>query len=175
MKQFLHLNKVPVLNSSALESWHQDALRLQTFLGLGMVLGTLGFGCIVVNRSKQCLISPQYLLQTSILGIGKTQDMLVVMMEGFCICNGLPPLPNACYWTVFLFPKAKHIPHPGVKTWWGENWPVKHPTKSRAKNLRKCLILKLAHLRLKTLRLTNVDNIVCDHHESVWLIIETSG
>ena len=44
---------------------------LQTFLGLGVVVGTLGFSCLVVNKSKQCLISPQYLLQISILGIGQ--------------------------------------------------------------------------------------------------------
>ena len=44
---------------------------LQSFLGLGIMAGTLGFGCLVVNKSKQCLISPQYLLQISILGIGQ--------------------------------------------------------------------------------------------------------
>ena len=44
---------------------------LQTFLGLGIVAGTLGFSFLLVNKSKQCLISPQYLLQISILGIGQ--------------------------------------------------------------------------------------------------------
>ena len=47
---------------------------LQTFLGLGLSLGSLGFGCLVVSRSKQCLVSPQYLLQTAILGIGEYLD-----------------------------------------------------------------------------------------------------
>lgn len=46
------------------------AIMLQTFMGLGMTAGSIGFGCIVVSRSKQCVISRQYLLQTSIFGIG---------------------------------------------------------------------------------------------------------
>ena len=67
VNQFLPYNKVPLNNTATVD----DAVNLQTFLGLGMVMGTLCFGCIVVNKSKKCLISPQYLLQTSILGIGK--------------------------------------------------------------------------------------------------------
>ena len=51
----------------------QDVILLQTFMGLAMVCGTVGFGFIMVNRSKQCVISPQYLLQISLLGIGETQ------------------------------------------------------------------------------------------------------
>jgi len=46
------------------------AIMLQTFIGLGMMAGSIGFGCIVVSRSKQCVISRQYLLQTSIFGVG---------------------------------------------------------------------------------------------------------
>ena len=50
----------------------QDVILLQTFMGLAMVIGTLCFSCIMVNRSKQCMISPQYLLQISLLGIGRS-------------------------------------------------------------------------------------------------------
>ena len=50
------------------------AIMLQTFMGLGMTAGSIGFGCIVVSRSKQCVISRQYLLQTSIFGIGENME-----------------------------------------------------------------------------------------------------
>ena len=50
----------------------QDVILLQTFMGLAMVCGTVGFGVMMVNRSRQCVISPQYLLQISLLGIGKS-------------------------------------------------------------------------------------------------------
>ena len=73
VNQFLPYNKVPLNNTATVD----DAVNLQTFLGLGMVMGTLCFGCIVVNKSKKCLISPQYLLQTSILGIGKNVCLAV--------------------------------------------------------------------------------------------------
>ena len=52
------------------EGLKDQAVLLQTFIGLGMAAGTLCFGLLVVSRSKQCLISRQYLLQTSIFGIG---------------------------------------------------------------------------------------------------------
>ena len=52
------------------EGLRDQAVLLQTFIGLGMAAGTLCFGLLVVSRSKQCLISRQYLLQTSIFGIG---------------------------------------------------------------------------------------------------------
>ena len=53
------------------EGLGDDAIVLQVFLGLAVMLGTVGFGAIVVNNSKQCVISAQYLLQTAILGIGQ--------------------------------------------------------------------------------------------------------
>ena len=52
------------------EGLRDQAVLLQTFIGLGLAAGTLCFGLLVVSRSKQCLISRQYLLQTSIFGIG---------------------------------------------------------------------------------------------------------
>ena len=52
------------------EGLDSQVILLQTFMGLAMVIGTLVFGCIMVNRSKQCVVSPQYLLQISLLGIG---------------------------------------------------------------------------------------------------------
>lgn len=51
------------------EGLKDEAVLLQTFIGLGMAVGTLSFGIMVVSRSKNCLISRQYLLQTSIFGI----------------------------------------------------------------------------------------------------------
>ena len=47
-----------------------EVVLLQSFMGLAMVMGTLVFGFIMVNRSRQCVVSPQYLLQISLLGIG---------------------------------------------------------------------------------------------------------
>jgi len=52
------------------EGLESQVILLQTFMGLAMVMGTLVFGCIMVNKSKQCVVSPQYLLQISLLGIG---------------------------------------------------------------------------------------------------------
>jgi len=52
------------------EGLKDEAVLLQTFIGLGMACGTLAFGLLVVSRSKQCMISRQYLLQTAIFGIG---------------------------------------------------------------------------------------------------------
>ena len=46
-------------------------VQLQTFIGLASALGSFLFGLIVLSRSQQCLISKQYLLQASMLGIGK--------------------------------------------------------------------------------------------------------
>ncbi|XP_053201301.1 uncharacterized protein LOC128386308 [Panonychus citri] len=44
-------------------------LGLQTFLGLGIVLGTVAFGLIVVKNSVDCMIARQYLCQASSLMI----------------------------------------------------------------------------------------------------------
>ncbi|XP_025837038.1 monocarboxylate transporter 2-like [Agrilus planipennis] len=43
---------------------------LQTFLGFATALGFVGFGLIIVRPNTQCLISRQYLCQTSLIGIG---------------------------------------------------------------------------------------------------------
>ena len=61
----------------------RETVLLQTFMGMGMTVGTLGFGCVVVTKSKQCMISPQYLLQTAILGIGEYQQP-IVLFEYLC-------------------------------------------------------------------------------------------
>ena len=44
---------------------YASLMRLQIFLGLGSILGVLVFGLIIVNNSVQCLISRQYLCQSS--------------------------------------------------------------------------------------------------------------
>jgi len=46
---------------------YASLMRIQIFLGLGMVAGILVFGLIVVKNSSQCFISRQYLCQTSCL------------------------------------------------------------------------------------------------------------
>ena len=66
-ESYLGLPQVPMALAEGLKD---KAVLLQTFIGLGMAAGTLAFGLLVVSRSKQCLISRQYLLQTSIFGIG---------------------------------------------------------------------------------------------------------
>ena len=54
------------------EGLGDQAILLQTFLGLGMTLGSLGFGGLAVSRSRQCMISSQYLLQvTPVVSLGK--------------------------------------------------------------------------------------------------------
>lgn len=64
------------------EGLKDKAVLLQTFIGLGMAAGTLAFGLLVVSRSKQCLISRQYLLQTSIFGIG-VSILALSSLEGY--------------------------------------------------------------------------------------------
>ena len=53
------------------EGLGEEAIMLQIFMGLAVTLGTLVSGCLVVTRSKQCMVSSQYLLQTTLLGIGQ--------------------------------------------------------------------------------------------------------
>ena len=48
-----------------------DAVLLQTFLGLATSVGSLSYGLIVLSKNNQCMISRQYLLQSSVFGIGK--------------------------------------------------------------------------------------------------------
>ena len=49
-----------------------DAVLLQTFLGIATSVGSLCYGLIVLSKNNQCMISRQYLLQSSVFGIGKT-------------------------------------------------------------------------------------------------------
>ena len=48
-----------------------DAVLLQTFLGIATSVGSLSYGLIVLSKNNQCMISRQYLLQSSVFGIGK--------------------------------------------------------------------------------------------------------
>lgn len=45
------------------EGLEDSVLLLQGYLGLGWVLGCLGFGCLVINNSAECRIARQYLAQ----------------------------------------------------------------------------------------------------------------
>ena len=47
------------------------AVWLQSFLGLGAAFGSIAYGLIVLSKSDQCHISRQYLLQSSIFGLGQ--------------------------------------------------------------------------------------------------------
>ncbi len=47
-----------------------EAVALQSLLGLATSIGALGFGYVARSRSSQCMISRQYLLQASLFGIG---------------------------------------------------------------------------------------------------------
>ena len=81
---------------------------LQTFLGLGIVVGTLGFSCLVVNKSKQCLISPQYLLQISILGIGQLphgpDNLTSYILPSYLLSEELAGVntPLVCVWVIII-------------------------------------------------------------------------
>ena len=50
----------------------EDAILLQTFLGVALSIGAFSFGIVILSKSQQCMISRQYLLQASIFGIGMT-------------------------------------------------------------------------------------------------------
>jgi len=50
----------------------EDAVALQTIVGVAAALGVVVFGLIVLSRNRQCLISRQYLLQTAVGGLGET-------------------------------------------------------------------------------------------------------
>ena len=58
------------------EGLGDEAIMLQIFMGLAVTLGTLVFGCLLVTRSKQCMVSSQYLLQTTLLGIGQYPNIV---------------------------------------------------------------------------------------------------
>ncbi|XP_014292122.1 monocarboxylate transporter 2 [Halyomorpha halys] len=52
------------------EGLEDSVLLLQGYLGLGWVLGCLGFGCLVINNSAECRIARQYLAQVAIFICG---------------------------------------------------------------------------------------------------------
>ncbi len=68
MQCFLHF-QVPLALDEGLG---EEAIVLQTFLGLATSVGAFSFGMMVLSRSQQCMISRQYLLQASIFGIGRS-------------------------------------------------------------------------------------------------------
>uniref|UniRef100_T1J6X6 Major facilitator superfamily (MFS) profile domain-containing protein n=1 Tax=Strigamia maritima TaxID=126957 RepID=T1J6X6_STRMM len=45
-------------------------ILLQTFVGFAFAVGCVAFGLVVVRQSEQCMISRQYLCQTSLFGLG---------------------------------------------------------------------------------------------------------
>ncbi|XP_040583560.1 monocarboxylate transporter 12 [Lepeophtheirus salmonis] len=64
------------------EGIQDNVILLQTFLGLGVSLGIFGFGFVVLSKSNQCLISRQYLVQTSIFGIA-ISIFALISVEGY--------------------------------------------------------------------------------------------
>ena len=74
--KFLFSPKVPVTLEEGLANGEGDsggsaAVWLQSFLGLGAAFGSIAYGLIVLSKSDQCHISRQYLLQSSIFGLGQ--------------------------------------------------------------------------------------------------------
>jgi hypothetical protein len=62
------MEKVPMAFDEGLGK--DEAVALQSILGLATSIGALGFGLVAMSRSQQCIISRQYLLQASLFGIG---------------------------------------------------------------------------------------------------------
>ena len=54
------------------EGLGDDAVLLQSFLGIATAIGSLSYGLVVLSKNEQCVISRQYLLQSSIFGLGKS-------------------------------------------------------------------------------------------------------
>ena len=61
----------------------QAALTLQVYLGCGWCLGCITFGLIVVNRSRECRVSRQYLCQASLIMAGVSVLGLASAAEGY--------------------------------------------------------------------------------------------
>ena len=57
----------------------EDTVLLQTFLGVATSVGSLSYGLIVLSKNNQCMISRQYLLQSSIFGIGNSILRLIIV------------------------------------------------------------------------------------------------
>merc|ERR1719189_2232748 len=70
---------VPVSLDEGLED---NAVLLQTFLGIATSVGSLSYGLIVLSKNNQCMISRQYLLQSSVLGIGISM-LALASVEGY--------------------------------------------------------------------------------------------
>ena len=67
------------------EGLGQDsAVQLQTFLGSAMALGAAFFGLIVLSRSRQCMVSRQYLLQAATFGIGECSTQYTCLGKETC-------------------------------------------------------------------------------------------
>ena len=61
------------------EGLEEKAIQLQTFLGIATSLGSACYGLIVLSKNSQCHISRQYLLQSSIIGIGKYYFVIIII------------------------------------------------------------------------------------------------
>ena len=68
----MHSNSfLPQIQQAHLEGIHgSEVLVLQAYLGSAWAVGCCLFGAIVVNHSKECQISKQYLCQVSLLLTG---------------------------------------------------------------------------------------------------------
>lgn len=91
----ISFSQVPMCLEEGLTS--AVAIQLQTFLGLATSLGSFLFGLIVLSRSQQCLISKQYLLQASMVGIGKNErfpffstEIISYSVPKMVICHKTP-------------------------------------------------------------------------------------
>ena len=60
----------------------KELLNLQAYLGAAWALGCLLFGAVVVNKSKECSISKQYLCQASLLMAG-VAILAFVAVDGY--------------------------------------------------------------------------------------------
>jgi hypothetical protein len=61
--------KIPIAVSEGLDKSQVSAL--QSVLGVATSLGSLSFGFVAMSKSAQCTVSRQFLVQASLLGIGK--------------------------------------------------------------------------------------------------------
>lgn len=77
MTGFVPLLQIPMSLDEGLDG--DDVILLQTFLGLAMAVGSFLFGLVASSKSKQCMISKQYLLQAANFGIGKATTLPLII------------------------------------------------------------------------------------------------
>jgi len=64
------------------ENLTEDLMKLLSFMGLGLIMGALGFGGLILSRSRQCVIPTQYLLKLSVFGTGASL-LTLTAVEGY--------------------------------------------------------------------------------------------